>query len=164
MPGDCASGVAFFISPGAVKFLSFGVIRISKVSSVIMSKILIILIAAIAVVAGCSHPGIRGDGEIKTEDRPISDFSKVVVKGGYEIKWSSGKPSLKLSADENLLPLIKTEVSGHTLQIDSKEEPAPTKSITIILCSASLADMQLSGGKSCKASHTHTWSVCSSNP
>ena len=117
-----------------------------------MSKISSILIATVTVVAGYSQPGTRGDGETKTEERSVSDFSKVVVKGGYEIKWSSGKPSLKLSADENLLPLIKTEVSGHTLQIDSKEEPAPTKSITIILCSASLAAMQLSGGKSFKAS------------
>jgi hypothetical protein len=143
---------------------AIGVIRTSKESSGIMSKIKIILVAAVIVVAGCSQPGIRGDGEIKTEDRPISDFSKVVVKGGYEIKWSSGKAALKLSADENLLPLIKTVVSGHTLWIDSKEQLAPSKTITIILCSASLADMQLSGGKSCKASHTHTWSVCSSNP
>jgi hypothetical protein len=117
-----------------------------------MSKILVILIASVTVVVGCSHPGIRGDGEIKTEDRSISNFSKVVVRGGYEIKWSSGKPSLKLSADENLLPLISTVVSGHTLQIDSKEDLAPTKSVTIILSSASLADMQLSGGKSFKAS------------
>ena len=118
-----------------------------------MSKILIILIAAVAVVAGCSHPWITGDGEIKTEERSVSDFSKVVVKGGYEIKWSSGKPSLKISADENLLPLISTVVSGHTLQIDSKEDLAPTKSVRIIICSASLADMRLSGGKSFKASH-----------
>jgi len=117
-----------------------------------MSQVRIILIAAVAFVAGCSHPGIRGDGEIKTEERTISDFSKVLVKGGYEIKWSIGKPALKLSADENLLPLIKTVVSGHTLQIDSKEDLAPTKSVTIILCSASLSDMRLSGGKSFKAS------------
>jgi hypothetical protein len=48
MPGARASGVAFFISPGAAKFLSLGVIRTSKVSSLIMSKILIIFIAAVA--------------------------------------------------------------------------------------------------------------------
>ena len=141
-----------FLSPGLLQLSAFGVIDTWKASSSIMSRIAIILIAAVTVVAGCSQPGIRGDGEIKTEDRTISDFSKVVVKGGYEIKWSSGKPALKLSADENLLPLIKTAVRGHTLQIDSQEDLAPSKSITIILCSASLSDMQLSGGKSFNAS------------
>ena len=112
----------------------------------------IVLIAAITVVAGCSRSGIKGDGVIKTEDRLISDFSKVVVAGGYRIKWSSGKPALNISTDQNLLPLIKTAVSGNTLQIDSKEDLAPTKSITINLFSTSLADMQLSGGNSFKAS------------
>jgi hypothetical protein len=112
----------------------------------------IILIAAVTVVAGCSHAGIKGDGVIKTEDRLISDFSKVVVAGGYKIKWSSGKPALNISTDQNLLPLIKTAVNGNTLQIGSKEDLAPTKSITINLFSTSLAEMQLSGGNSFKAS------------
>ena len=117
-----------------------------------MSRMTIILIAAVTVVAGCSHSGIKGDGVIKTEDRLISDFSKVVVAGGYKIKWSSGKPALNISTDQNLLPLIKTAVNGNTLQIGSKEDLAPTKSITINLFSTSLAEMQLSGGNSFKAS------------
>ena len=129
-----------------------GVTRISKVSRGIMSGMAIILIAVVTVVAGCSHPGIKGNGVIKTEDRSISDFSKVVVSGAYKIKWSSGKPRFNVSTDENLLPLIKTIVSGKTLQIDSVEDLAPTKSTAIILCSASLAAMQLSGGHSFKAS------------
>jgi hypothetical protein len=116
-----------------------------------MNRITIILIAAVTVVAGCSRPGIKGDGVIKTEDRSISDFSKVVVTGGYQIKWSSGKARLNISTDQNLLPLVKTVVSGNTLKIDSKEDLAPTKSITIILSSASLADVQLTGGNSFKA-------------
>lgn len=117
-----------------------------------MSRMTIVLIAAVTVVAGCSRSGIKGDGVIKTEDRLISDFSRVVVAGGYKIKWSSGKPALNISTDQNLLPLIKTAVSGNTLQIDSKEDLAPTKSITINLFSTSLADMQLSGGHSFRAS------------
>jgi len=104
------------------------------------------------MVAGCSRPGIQGDGVITTEDRPISEFSKLVVTGGYEIEWSSGKPALTISSDQNLLPLVETVVSGNTLQIDSKEELVPTKGIKIILSSATLADVQLTGGISFKAS------------
>jgi hypothetical protein len=118
----------------------------------IMNRITILLVTALTAAAGCSRPGIKGDGVIKTEDRTISDFSRVVVTGGYEMKWSAGKPALNISADQNLLPLVKTAVSGNTLQIDSKEDLAPTKSITIILSSASLADVRLTGGNSFKAS------------
>jgi hypothetical protein len=116
-----------------------------------MNRITILLIAAVTVVTGCSGPGIKGDGVIKTEDRSVSDFSKVVVAGGYQIKWSAGKPALNISADQNLLPLIKTDVSGGTLQIDSKENLAPSKSIRINLSSASLAEVRLTGGNSFKA-------------
>lgn len=100
------------------------------------------------MVAGCSQPGVKGDGVIKTEGRGISDFSTLAVAGGYDIQWSAGKPSLTITSDQNLLPLIKTTVSGSTLQIDSKENLAPTKGITITLSSASLADVQLTGGNS----------------
>lgn len=117
-----------------------------------MTRITMILIAALAIVAGCSRPGIKGDGVLKTEDRSIADFSTVEVAGGYQITWAPGKPALNISTDENLLPLIKTVVSGNTLKIDSKENLRPSKNITIILSSTSLADVQLTGGNSFKAS------------
>jgi len=116
-----------------------------------MNRLTIIVIATCIVVAGCSRPGIKGDGEIKTEDRPISDYSKIVVSGGYRIKWSSGKPALTISADQNLLPLIKTVVNGKTLQIDSAEQLAPTESIKITLSSATLAEVRLTGGNNFRA-------------
>ena len=117
-----------------------------------MNKTTILLVAAVALFTGCFRPGIRGDGVIKTEDRPISDFSQVEVTGGYEIKWSGGKPALNISADQNLLPLIATVVSGNTLQIGSTNDLSPTKGITIILSSASLADVRLTGGNVFKGS------------
>src|SRR6266853_2594967 len=102
----------------------------SKVSNSIMNRITMLLMAAVAVIAGCSRHGIKGDGVIKTAERPISDFSALVVTGGYQIKWSTGKPALTISTDQNLLPLIKTIVSGNTLEIDSEENLVPTKGIT----------------------------------
>lgn len=113
-----------------------------------MNRITITLIVAVAIFTGCSRSGIRGDGVAKTEDRSISDFSKVEVTGAYQIKWSSGKPALNISTDQNLLPLIETVVSGDTLRIESKQDLSPTKGITIILSSASLAGVRLTGANS----------------
>jgi hypothetical protein len=110
-----------------------------------MNRIPILLVAATTIIAGCFRPGIKGDGAIKTEDRTISDFSTLEIAGGYEIKWSSGKPALSISTDQNLLPLIKTTVNGSTLTIDSEENLSPTKGVKITLTSASLADVQLNG-------------------
>jgi len=115
-----------------------------------MNKITILLAAAVTLFAGCSR-GIKGDGVIKTENRSIPGFSKVEVTGAFKINWSSGKPALDISADQNLLPLIETVVNGDTLRIESKENLSPTKDITIILSSASLADVQLTGANKFKA-------------
>src|SRR6185312_12301425 len=100
-----------------------------------MNKITILLAAAVTLFAGCTR-GIKGDGVIKTENRSILGFSKVEVTGAFKINWSSGKPALDISADQNLLPLIETVVNGDTLRIESKENLSPTKDITIILSSA----------------------------
>jgi hypothetical protein len=48
---------------------------------------------------------------IKTETRPVADFSKITVTGHCEIQWSNGKPALSIAVDQNLLALVKTVVS-----------------------------------------------------
>ena len=68
------------------------------------------------MLAGCSRLiGVPGDGVIKGEDRPIPEFTRIEVSGAYQINWTDGKPSLKISADQNLLPLINTSVTGNAV-------------------------------------------------
>ncbi len=118
-----------------------------------MKRMTILAVTALGVIAGCSLPGIPGDGTMKTENRSITDFSALEVSGAYEIKWSSNKPSLTISTDQNLLPLITTSVTGNTLQIDWKENLRPTRGITIVISSASLADVHLNGAVSLTANN-----------
>lgn len=117
-----------------------------------MNKITILLFGAITVITGCS-PGIKGDGTMTTTNRPVADFSALQANGAYQITWSSGKPGLTISTDQNLLPLITTSVTDGTLHIDRTESLRPTKGITIIISSASLKDVQLNGAMSLTASN-----------
>jgi Putative auto-transporter adhesin, head GIN domain len=119
--------------------------------AVLMGRTAIMLLSAITLAAGCHRREIEGNGVIKTENRPIADFSGIAAAGRYEIEWSSGKPALTISTDENLLPLIRTEINDGTLRVDSKENLNPTRSITINLSSASLADVKLTGGNRFRA-------------
>ena len=118
-----------------------------------MNRITILLLAVIAVIAGCSPSGIKGDGVVTTTNRPITDFSAIKANGAYQIEWSSGKPAITISTDQNLLPLITTSVTGDTLNIDRKENLRPTKGITINVSSSSLKDVQLNGAVSLTASN-----------
>jgi uncharacterized protein YjbI with pentapeptide repeats len=108
-------------------------------------KLTIFIAAAVAALAGCSRPGIKGDGVIISANRPISDFSGLTAAGAYKIIWSSGQPAFTISTDQNLVPLIKTSFSGNTLRIDCEGTVAPTKGITINVSSSSLSDVQLAG-------------------
>jgi hypothetical protein len=100
---------------------------------------------ALALATGCSHNAIKGDGMIKTEARSIPNFSKVVAAGAYRINWSSGQAGLRITTDQNLLPLITTDVSGDILRIEAKGNLAPTKGTTITLSSPSLRGVELAG-------------------
>ena len=118
-----------------------------------MNRITILFVGAIAVIAGCSPPGIKGDGVVTATNRPIADFSTLKADGAYQIKWSSGKPAITISTDQNLLPLITTSVTGDTLHIDRQENLRPTKGITINVSSVSLKEVQLNGAVSFTASN-----------
>lgn len=100
-----------------------------------------------ALLGGCSvrAGSIKGDGNIQTEHRQISDFSVLDAVGAYEVQWSSGAPSLTITADQNLLSNIHSEVSGDTLKIHSEDSLAPTRGIKIVIQSSALARVNLAG-------------------
>ena len=109
---------------------------------------ILLMVSAFAVFAafiGWSPLGVRGDGAVKTQDRDPSGYSRLIVAGAYNIQWTLGKPALTISTDQNLLPLIRTEVSGGALRIDSKENLRPTRGVTITISSESLEDVELTG-------------------
>ncbi|PYK04587.1 MAG: hypothetical protein DME66_09355 [Verrucomicrobia bacterium] len=78
-----------------------------------MKKITIIFLAAcVALVVGCHWVGIRGNGNIKTDQRTISAFANIDAGGAFIIEWQNGAPALSITTDENLLFYIDSDVSG----------------------------------------------------
>ena len=101
-----------------------------------MRKIRISLFAGFVVlVAGCHLPGIRGNGQIKTEARPLTAFSNVDASGAFEIEWQNGPPALRITTDENLLAYIESDVSGDTLRLRTREHVWPTHGIKVVISS-----------------------------
>jgi hypothetical protein len=101
-----------------------------------MRKILIVLlVGCVVVVAGCHLPGVRGNGQIKTEERPIAAFTNVDTSGSFEIEWQNGSPALRITTDENLLPYIENDVSEDTLHLRTRDHIWPTHGIKIVISS-----------------------------
>src|SRR5438552_14424235 len=90
------------------------------------------------ILAGCDWRSIRGNGNITTEQRPVTPFTRVKTGGGYEIQWRTGAPSLSITTDENLLAKVETTTEGNVLNIKAHGAIAPTHGIKVVISSASL--------------------------
>jgi len=111
-----------------------------------MKKNLIFALSFLVLLAaGCDWRGVRGNGHIQTDSRPVTTFTRVDAGGFYEIEWRPGVPSCRITTDDNLLPYIKTEMDGDVLKLDLKETIAPTHGIKVALSSPSLDGASLSG-------------------
>ena len=111
-----------------------------------MKKITIVFLAACVVLAvGCHWVGIHGNGHIKTDERPVSAFANIDVRGAFTIEWQSGTPSLRNTTDENLLPNIDSNVSGDTIHLRTREQIRPTHGIRVVISSPTRAGARISG-------------------
>jgi hypothetical protein len=58
---------------------------------------------------------IVGSGVAASETRPVPGFGAVAVGGPFRVVLAPGAPSLDVTADDNVLPLVRSEVRGDTL-------------------------------------------------
>ncbi len=67
------------------------------------------------------HPVIQGSGRIVRQDRAVAAFRRVETLGATTVHVRLGaKRSLAIAADDNVLPLLTTEVRNGTLTIGSR--------------------------------------------
>ena len=88
-------------------------------------KISIVLLVVVALGLGsCKFGrGIAGSGNRKTETRELKQFNAIDTSGAYNIKVTCQQPAtFELEADDNLLPLIKTEVRDGMLFVSNDQE------------------------------------------
>ena len=88
-----------------------------------------LLLALSFAIAGCNDIhigmghgfggiGVKGDGKPKEESRSMGEYDKVEVGSAFQVVAKEGKLApVEISADSNLLPLIKSEVKNRTLKV-----------------------------------------------
>lgn len=81
-----------------------------------------LIVAIIALLFG-SCTGVSGNGKIKADNRTVSEgFTGIEVSSGLSAYVTQGsEASITVEADDNLLPLITTEISNGILKIYSKK-------------------------------------------
>jgi hypothetical protein len=92
----------------------------------------------------------QGSGHVITENRALNAFSRISASGISVLNITQGEPpSLTVEADDNILPLIETEVNGDTLRIGYKlgkwSGIRATKPVTVSVTMKRLSDLDVSG-------------------
>ncbi len=101
-----------------------------------LKKILLFLLTTLAfLLSSCSinpYPGaIQGSGKVVSESRPVSGFTHIIINGGGEATITQGSSeSLSIAAEDNILPLITSQVVDGTLTLELKTQGSST-SLTI---------------------------------
>ena len=94
-------------------------------------------------------PGERGSGNVIAQTRKVSGFDAINVEYPAEVFIRQGNSeSLKIEADDNLLPNLKTEVRNGRLEIFYRRENGkhvnPTKTVKITIVVKELTDVNFS--------------------
>lgn len=109
----------------------------------------LLLLALALSSSGCDTlRTIRGTGDITSQTREVTDFSAVDLAGIGNIIIDYGEQeSLRIEAEDNLLPYLETEVDGDTLTIGIREgvNIIPTQGIFYYLTVRELDEVSVSG-------------------
>lgn len=89
---------------------------------------------------------IKGKGETVTETRDLSGFNKISLDIDADVYYTQDSVYfVEISAQQNILNVITTEISDGELEIDSKKWIRKHSGIKIIIHSPDLREVDLSG-------------------
>jgi hypothetical protein len=113
----------------------------------ISSVYFLLLFPAVIALAGCDNLiGVQGNGNVKSEERSVDSFDQISVGGAFDVYLTQGDTeSLRVEADENLLPLIETTVRNGRLVIRSRENIGEAKELNVYVTFRELNKIETSG-------------------
>jgi Putative auto-transporter adhesin, head GIN domain len=104
-----------------------------------------LLTFAALTLGGCHLTGIRGNGDIVTENRPVQEFTSVEAEGAFDIEWVPGPASCTIRTDSNLLRHVETSMNGKKLMLEWHGQLHPTHGMKVKLSSGALSGARLTG-------------------
>ena len=114
------------------------------------------LVVLFVSTTSCMMNGISGNGNIETQDRPISDnFTRIHVSQGIDVYLTSNNSTkLTVEADENIIDLLRTDVSNGTLKIYFEKNVWRAKSRKVYLSVPTLNSIVTTSGASVRFENT----------
>ncbi|MFW2335701.1 GIN domain-containing protein [Ilumatobacter sp.] len=106
----------------------------------------VLLVTLVAAACGSDVDGVRGSGDVQTDERAVSGFDEILLEGGGSIVVDvSGTESLRIEADDNLLPLLSSEVRGRRLELRTRESIAPSQPVVYTIGAVAFEGISIVG-------------------
>jgi hypothetical protein len=88
-----------------------------------MKKWVAFLFLGSIVLASCGFNGkrVKGNGHVITDDRGLTGFNGVESSGSFDVHVATGNHSVKIEAEDNILPYIETYIDGDLVKITTKD-------------------------------------------
>jgi hypothetical protein len=115
-------------------------------------KKIVMLILLVSLAAACHHSllnQVRGSGNRQKQNRTVEPFTSISTEGAFEIEVVSQKSlGLEIEGDDNILPLISTDVSRNVLHIKNVSSYSVSKPIVLRISVPNLEGISASGAGS----------------
>ncbi len=114
--------------------------------------LMLLCFAAFTLAAGSCIPHIHGNGKVVKEERNVSGFEALDVSNGIEVLVAQDSfEKVTVEVDENILKMLKTEVSGGKLKIYLEESILHAKSLKVYVTMKQLKSVETSSGSEVKS-------------
>ncbi len=80
-----------------------------------------------------------------SEDRKLDAFTKISTSGNFKIVLKQGPAAVKVSADDNLLKIVETKVSGDELKISVSNDICTDKQLEVAITNPDFKAVKSSG-------------------
>jgi hypothetical protein len=113
-----------------------------------MRRLSVFSILVVLLVSGCHMRvgQVVGSGKRVTQKRDVAEFTSIKTEGAFTIEASAQKAaSVEVEADDNVLPVVSTEVSNNILYIKPIKNYSVNEPVVVRVSAQSLEGLSVSG-------------------
>ncbi len=107
---------------------------------------LLISVISLTLLSSCRFGCVKGSGHRVSENRKVSDFTRIDISGGYKVILKQDSSlSVTVGADDNLIKYIRVELDGNKLRVSSRKNLCASGPITLNIGVKRLEGIKTSG-------------------
>ena len=108
------------------------------------------MLALMVMFSGFSQrkPRIKGNRSVVSVEKSLPSFTHLILSEEFELHLQQGsEPAVRIEADDNLIDILRFEVEGDTLRIDSFYRITASKKLGLTLVYNELESIRVEAGR-----------------